>query len=274
MGSNLNLVSEEKHILAICKINIANIYTAPDRNSPLLTQLLFGECVYIIRRKNYDWVRVLLCDESNIGWMHPNHIYSGNGKKELDMDVLAAEAYSLELLDNVHNAQYSLPIPMGSSFYKCDGLNVKMPFGRFLFSGQIVNRDQAYLSVNILSKLARRFLHAPYVKGGRSVLGMDPSGFVQLVYKIVGIDLGYRINEKIELGYDVGFVSQAEIGDLAFCVRKSDGKAHLGIIIGPMTIIHVHDRVKIDQIDQQGIFDLEKRRYTYTLRTLRRIINP
>ena len=46
----------------------------------------------------------------------------------------------------------------------------------------------------------------------------------------------------------------------------------VGMILSRGLIIHASGRVRIDTIDHQGIYKLEKRDYSHHLRTIRRIV--
>ncbi|MFX7934472.1 C40 family peptidase, partial [Acinetobacter baumannii] len=71
-------------------------------------------------------------------------------------------------------------------------------------------------TVNMLEKVALRFLNSPYLWGGRSPLGIDCSGLVQILYKCIGIALPRDAYQQAEIGRTVNFVEEATLGDLAF----------------------------------------------------------
>jgi hypothetical protein len=236
----------------------------------MLSQVLFGEMVEIIRKKNRHWARVSCTWDGTVGWVDPKH-YHVIDQKEFDK-YKDCGCFSLELIQGIMSDRRSIPISIGSELHGFDGINVRMPFGRFQFSGQVIDIANFKHSKSMLSKIARLYLHAPAMPGGRSILGIDPTGFVQIVFKFIGIKISRSLTMQAKEGHDIGFISQAEIGDVAFFSNDQNEIIHVGLVIDNMAIIHVHGRVKIDKLDQQGIFDLESRRYTYKLRTLRRII--
>ena len=222
--------------------------------------------------KNKYWVRIECSSDGLIGWMDPKQLHFIDERTY--EECRHQEHYSLELMYGIFSSQKTIPISIGSKLLHFDGINVKMPFGKFQFSGQAFSLENGAVNEKLLIKISNKYLHAPELPGGRSILGIDPSGFTQVVYNFLGIRLARTAAEQAKEGEDVGFVEQAKIGDLAFFnTRINPDICHVGLVIGPMSIIHVHGRVKIDKLDQQGIFDMETRRYTYKLRTLRRVVS-
>ena len=60
-------------------------------------------------------------------------------------------------------------------------------------------------------------------------------------------------------------------GDLAF-FDNSDGEiVHVGIILENNHIIHAHGHVRVDRLDQTGIFNHELRTHTHKLRLIKSI---
>ncbi len=254
----------------VCKLSVACIWKNAVSDTSLLSQALFGEAVKIINIKNSRWVRVVCLWDDVVGWMDPKHLHflDAKGFKK----ITDHKHYSLELIYGIISEKISIPITIGADLHSFDGINVKMPFGKFLYSGQAFSLTQSQINANLMIKLGQKFLNAPQMKGGRSILGMDASAFVQLLFKFLDVQLPRYAKDQVGFGDDVGFIGEAQIGDLAFFAKSNNEVHHVGIVIGENQIIHVHGRVKIDRLDQQGIYDLETRRYTYKLRTLRRIV--
>jgi cell wall-associated NlpC family hydrolase len=124
----------------------------------------------------------------------------------------------------------------------------------------------------IIIKNALILLNSPYLWGGRSPLGIDCSGFTQLVYRLGQIKLLRDASQQATQGEFLSFIEEAENGDLAF-FDNNDGKiTHVGLIINDNYIIHAHGKVRIDMLDQSGIFNLESKKHTHKLRMIKKII--
>jgi cell wall-associated NlpC family hydrolase len=82
--------------------------------------------------------------------------------------------------------------------------------------------------------IAHDYLGVPYVYGGTDpATGLDCSGFVQLVFRRVGIDLPRTTYDQVQMGQPVHSLAEARPGDLVFSV--GDGNrvhGHVGIYLG------------------------------------------
>jgi hypothetical protein len=82
---------------------------------------------------------------------------------------------------------------------------------------------------------AQKYLGVPYVWGGTDpAKGLDCSGFTQLVYGNLGIDLPRTSSQQATTGRPVASVDEARPGDLVF-FDYSSGRAgvdHVGIYLG------------------------------------------
>lgn len=109
------------------------------------------------------------------------------------------------------------------------------------------------MPVENLVALSKRFLGLPYLWGGTSPLGVDCSGFVQLLYKMSGVAVLRDANIQFE-GSGLAEVPLGEerAGDLVFFGRAKDRISHVGMMIGPEEFIHAttHQKpvVRIDRL--------------------------
>ena len=119
---------------------------------------------------------------------------------------------------------------------------------------------------------AKGFLAAPYLWGGKSIWGCDCSGFVQVVYKLMGIQLPRDAYQQAELGDTIEFHTMIEEGDLAYFAKEDGRINHVGICMKDGKIIHASGEVRIDSLDQQGIFNADLNKYTHELRLIKRVL--
>lgn len=106
--------------------------------------------------------------------------------------------------------------------------------------------------------------------GGRSNAGIDCSGFSQVVYKHFGISLLRDAYQQAESGKAIDFLTEIRAGDLAFFDNEAGRITHVGIMIDHETIIHAAGRVRVDKMDNEGIFNLDINKYTHRLRIVKR----
>ena len=90
------------------------------------------------------------------------------------------------------------------------------------------------------------------------MMGMDCSGFTQVVYAAFGVNLLRNAREQMTQGTMVDSLSEVQAGDLAFFDHadrdpKATNISHVGMMLDRQTIIHCSGNVHIDHIDEQGI---------------------
>ena len=159
-----------------------------------------------------------------------------------------------------------------------NGTEVWLPAGAIVSSHVKTDSIQeAWIgSPNDIERCALQFLNAPYLWGGRTVLGIDCSGFTQLVMRLNGITLPRDAYQQAELGNTINFVVEAQTGDLAFFDNSEGRIVHVGIVLtsaaAGAAIIHASGSVRLDAIDHQGIFNQSLGEYTHKLRIIKRVL--
>ena len=67
------------------------------------------------------------------------------------------------------------------------------------------------------------------------------------------------------------FLQEIQPGDLAFFGDEDGQITHVGIIMNDEQIIHASGQVRIDYLDQTGIFNKEKNEHTHRLQAVKRL---
>jgi len=220
----------------------------------LLVLLLFEE-----RAK---WSKIRVAFDAFEAWVQNKQIKKIEEIVYEDLDTQAPEL-SADLIEFIIDTNQQLtPVPMGASLNANAYLNHK-------FDGHSVS---GVLPKAHIIQSALFYQNSPHLWGGRSPLGIDCSGFTQMVYKLNGYRLKRNAAEQAKQGEALSFIEESEAGDLAFFDDNEGIINHVGIMMQDNYIIHVDEKVRIDRIDHSGIFNTELRRHTHKLRVIKKII--
>jgi cell wall-associated NlpC family hydrolase len=116
------------------------------------------------------------------------------------------------------------------------------------------------------------FLNSAYLWGGRSIFGVDCSGFCQTVFRFIGIPLLRDAYQQASQGEAIGFLEETKLGDLAFFDNEEGRITHVGMLLDQDTIIHASGRVRMDTIDHLGIVNVDTGLHTHKLRIIKRML--
>lgn len=255
----------------ICLLSIIPCRKEPASTSEMVTQLLFGEQYTVVEQAD-EWIKILTSYDQYGCWISKKqyHKLSEQAFKDLKKE---ATVYSSELVQVITDktTQTSFPITIGATLPFLKHNRLQFDACEYSFEGLPTNRLDKKTAKDLIST-AFLFLNAPYLWGGKSPFGIDCSGFTQLVYKLNSFILPRDADQQVEKGNALTFVEEAEAGDLAF-FDNEDGKiVHVGILLSNEQIIHASGCVRIDRFDHYGIFNGETKKYSHTLRIIKRVL--
>ncbi|GLB60231.1 C40 family peptidase [Cytobacillus sp. NCCP-133] len=106
------------------------------------------------------------------------------------------------------------------------------------------------INYNQLVPLSKLYIGVPYQFGGTSPVGFDCSGYIQFVYKKIGIHLPRMTSDQFHTGVSVD-KRNLRVGDLVFFETYKKGPSHSGIYLGNNEFIHASSSkgVMISKID-------------------------
>jgi hypothetical protein len=254
---------------AACQVSIAPLRAHPSDKSEMVSQMLFGETAEVTDKRD-GWRQVVCAWDGFTGWVDSKQL------KRLtpgEFDACKAQhAISLSLVEGLMAADHFIPLTLGAVLPQYDGLRCHLGDQSFQFSGPVVTPGQVPPKGEWIAKIARRYLHAPFLWGGRTPFGIDGPGLTQMVYKIAGIRLLRDAAHQVTQGHAVDFMEQCQIGDLAFFDNGKGQITHVGIILADCHVIHASGKVQVDKLDHFGIFNREDNRYTHQLRIVKRLL--
>jgi hypothetical protein len=247
-------------------LSVVPIRKQASNQSEMTTQLIFGEH-YKILESQKEWSKIQIAHDKYVGWISNNQIYRID-QEEYEKLEKEIPTLTTDILDIIEGETHQ-PIVIGSVLptYKSDHalINNKM----FKFLGK---KTQGFSQKKHLINNAMIFLNAPYLWGGRTPFGIDCSGFTQIIYRLQGINIPRDAYKQAEIGTTLSFINESEEGDLAFFDNAEGKIIHVGIIMKKNYIVHASGKVRIDKIDQEGIFNIEKKKHTHKLRIIKSIV--
>jgi len=244
----------------ICNLALIPLRAEPRHQSELVSQLLFGETFEILERGD-NWVNIVTTFDGYHGWI-----------SHLQFAIIDAYQLMTGSPSVVTKAVVTEVVKVA------DGSVLYLPFGSslpFFEDGQCFIGDDAFRVANkqnpgSLIDIAKSFLNAPYLWGGRTHFGVDCSGYTQALMRTQGINLMRDAWQQAGQGKVVDFLQEVKPGDLAFFDNDEGRIVHVGMMLGDDRIIHASGKVKIDRVDGQGIYSNELKKYTHKLRIVKR----
>ncbi len=248
----------------ICNLAIVPMRAEPNERSEMVSQVLFGEAFEIMEWKE-NWVKITTAFDNYTGWIG-----------RLQFVMLGQQLYK-QLQEKPPRLTYQpitqawkiadnsiIYLPVGSSLSFLKGTTCNIGNDRFEIIGQAGEHDT-------IDAVAKTFLNAPYLWGGRTHFGIDCSGFTQAVFRLsCSIFLKRDASLQAEDGKLVNSLADIKLGDLAFFDNAEGKITHVGIMLNKMQIIHASGKVKIDLLESKGIYSEEQKRYTHKLKFIKR----
>lgn len=108
-----------------------------------------------------------------------------------------------------------------------------------------------------LISIAQKTLGIPYKFGGNSFKATDCSGYVQMVFNLIGMDLPRSAREQFNVGQSVDRQGLT-IGDLVFFQTYAPFPSHVGIYLGNNLFIHASSFAKKVTINSLNAYYLKR----------------
>lgn len=252
----------------ICCVGVAPLRLEPGHRAEMVSQLLFGECVLIKDTTINGWIKVQCKADGYTGWCQQSHLQQIDEAYYLLEERLVAADW---INKTTYNG-YTMWLPMGSSLKGIATENILWEEYKVQFYGNswdvvLMPKDEI-----TIQQLAFSFLNTTYLWGGRSVFGIDCSGFTQMVYKFLNVQLLRDASQQATQGSIVNFLPEAACGDLAFFDDEDGTITHVGLLLNEHEIIHAAGKVRVDKIDSQGIINTDTGLRTQRLRIIKRYL--
>jgi hypothetical protein len=236
--------------------------------SEMVSQLLFGEFAEVLEEQK-DFIRVKCLFDQYEGWCQRSQLEFADTVRETDR-YLVADTESIYM-----EADRSIPITFGTPVY--GGPDDEIQFGKKVVTYDIGEENiwrssEEVYNAEQIRFIAEHYLETSYLWGGKTVYGIDCSGFVQQVFKFFNLKLPRDAWQQAEVGEDVNF-GDHRIADLAFFKNENGRITHVGLVLEDGKIIHASGRVRVDDLKEDGIFSSENGIQSHTFHSLRRVLS-
>jgi len=209
---------------------IADLRRGPAADQPLDTQALHGETIVVFEEAG-DWAWAQLDQDRYVGWIERSSL--ADPGPDPTHRVRAPRTFLYE--EPSIKAPRFTALPMGASLraLRTQGSFTEIEAGGFVFSAHlrdIHEHERDFVAV------AERFLNAPYLWGGKSWLGVDCSGLVQIALRQANLEAPRDTDMMMaELGVPLP-LDRADLrrGDLVFW------RGHVAIMQNAETLLHAN----------------------------------
>lgn len=240
-------------------VAIAPVRQEPSDKAEQVTQFLFHESIELLE-KHEKWSLVRSRLDGYEGWIDNKQYHSGHTAGDQNLMVLTRSS-CLSSPSNELWVPHGTALTVNKEGYTFGGYRVCDSDLGTAWEPQGDNLIQA----------AKLYLNTPYLWGGRSIWGIDCSGFVQQVFRVCGVPLPRDASQQASRGENIDLIAATRAGDLAFFDNDEGKITHVGILIDSQHIIHASGQVRIDRVDHLGIFHEERGAYTHKLRLIKRM---
>ena len=217
----------------------------PTHSASVVSQTIFAEEIGIENEQD-GWAYITTPDGYN-GWVESTVLTELERPYDAAATVsrLAAHVYA------VKDTEYGpiKTLPYGSKIHIINASDarwakVSFPDGSegYVQNGDIALESPPQNKADLVA-FSQRFLGLPYTWGGRSSFGYDCSGFVQMLYSQIGIDLQRDSKQQIlDERFQTVDLADLEPGDLLFFSKADKRTGHVGMYIGDGKFIHTSVR--------------------------------
>ena len=256
-------------MFAINHCTVTPVRQEPSEGSEQLTQLLFGEVCEVLDRLP-RWTKIRSTLDGQEGWVDFKMLSPAYRLSPITYRLPTTIVATPIAIAIAMETGEELMLTLGTRLPNYSHGTFEVLGKQYLIDPTCVNittaqrstgeadLQQSDLQRSDLATIAQSLLNAPYLWGGKNLMGMDCSGFTQVVYATQGVNLLRNAREQMTQGELVASLADAQPGDLAFFDHadrdpKATNISHVGLLLSPTEIIHCSGCVHIDTIDEQGI---------------------
>lgn len=248
---------------AICPLSIVPVRREADDRAEQVTQWLLGETADVLEQTP-KWSRLRFHHDGYEGWVDNKQM----AFTQAPLDPKPVR--SIEQFVHIATPSGVMIVPFGAVLPSYSAGRFHIAGGQLSFPGRTTAQPNGTAVMRMLA-LKDQWLNTPYLWGGRSPFGVDCSGLTQMLYLVGGVQLPRDAWQQAETGSTVEGLARTVTGDLAFFNNPEGRVVHVGIVLEKHHILHASGRVRIDRLDEEGIFNEAEQRHTHKLCAIRRV---
>jgi len=241
----------------------------PSHRSEMVSQALLGEPLTYLEHSD-EWTKIRLAHDGYEGWILNAQLHEISEDAFRSMvdapPTLVADGINLLIHTQAENTRL---LGAGCVLPHYQDGTIQFLGDTYGFEGEIASQERTREAI---IRNAYGFLHTPYIWGGRTVQGIDCSGLSQMAYRLAGITILRDASQQATQGEVVSFLEEAEPGDLLFFDNEEGNITHVGIFLSQDRVLHASGSVRIDGLDQTGIYNQDQKRHTHKLRVIKRYL--
>ena len=249
--------------LVVNHCTITPVRQEPSEGSEQLTQLLFGEVCEVLDRLP-RWTKIRSTTDGQEGWVDFKMLSPADNLSHITYHLPSILVAAPIAVATEKEPGYEMILTLGTRLPNYTHGTFEVLGKQYLIDPACVNTSLPTLSMtNHLQRtdlitIAQSLLNTPYLWGGKNTMGMDCSGFTQVVYSVFGVNLLRNAREQITQGEVVASLAEAQPGDLAFFDHadrdpQATNISHVGLLLDNKKIIHCSGCVHVDNINEMGI---------------------
>ena len=272
---------------AIVLHSVVPVRREPSEGAEQETQLLFGELCEVIESLP-RWYKVRNEADGEEGYVDYKMITLMSDEEHEACAAAVKSSTARVMLPMTYavsgNNGQTIPLTLGTKLPNYKDGEFEVLGVKFRIDKAAVAEKALQLNAQTLMQVLRFMLNTPYLWGGKNALGLDCSGLTQTVMSLFGISLPRNASQQVKCGEEVKSLQEAQAGDLVFFDHNDPSSdnteannckgdthiSHVGLLLDSERVIHCSGRVKIEHIDERGIYGAEQKLYTHHLAAIRR----
>lgn len=240
----------------ICRLGVVAMRATPKKNAELVSQLLFGEHYTVLDQKN-AMVRIQLYFDNSVGWIREDQ-HSSISEEYFQQVNLSDYKVCIDLSGTIFFQKKHVHILFGSVLPISTNELFKLE-EQVAYNGESKSLAQKR-EFEFMYEMMKKFLHAPYLAGGKTPFGVDEGGFVQQVFKVCGYKLPRSVEDQKSAGQGIANLDEMIPGDLLLSVSDASqgfiflgGKECMGVKEGQVSIVD-KDQLEGDWIARRVLY--------------------